>query len=132
MASRMLVIMNRYNQTGGSNAFLRVFSRTSMVAAMMRGGGGMNQSRWVVYAHAGMGVLVGAGAAVVAWVARGCGEVMIRGDRDDAEYCDRVSGSYSFGLHWTRWQNGETNGNRTGVKRLSRTVWKGCGDRDRK
>jgi len=27
MASRMLMIMNRYNQTGGSDAFLRVFSR---------------------------------------------------------------------------------------------------------
>ena len=26
MASRMLMIMNRYNQTGGSNAFLRMFS----------------------------------------------------------------------------------------------------------
>jgi len=33
--------MNRYNQTGGSNAFLMMFSRASMVAAMMRGGAGV-------------------------------------------------------------------------------------------
>ncbi len=31
--------MNGYNQTGGSNAFLRVFSCAGVIAAMMRGGG---------------------------------------------------------------------------------------------
>ena len=35
----MLVIMNGSDQTGGSNAFLMVFSCTGMAAAMMRGGG---------------------------------------------------------------------------------------------
>ena len=40
VASRMLVIMNGHNQTGGSNAFLRVFSCAGMVAAMMRGRAG--------------------------------------------------------------------------------------------
>ena len=68
MASRMLIIMNRYNQTGGSNAFLRMFScagngcgddawRRGRAGLLYsgRGGGGMSRSGWA----AGMGWLRG-------------------------------------------------------------------------
>jgi formate-dependent nitrite reductase cytochrome c552 subunit len=61
MASRMLIIMNRYNQTGGSDAFLMVFSCAGNDCgagacgrgragrrSRGRGGGGMMQSKWVV------------------------------------------------------------------------------------
>ncbi len=37
MASRMLMIMNRYNQTGGSDAFLRVFSYAGALARVLAG-----------------------------------------------------------------------------------------------
>jgi hypothetical protein len=41
MASRMLMIMNRYNQTGGSNAFLRMFSCAGTGAARVARGSGV-------------------------------------------------------------------------------------------
>ena len=37
----MMVIMNRYNQTGGSNAFLRVFSCAGNGCAMMYANAGV-------------------------------------------------------------------------------------------
>jgi len=37
----MLMIMNGYNQTGGSNAFLRMFSCAGVTAAVVRGGAGV-------------------------------------------------------------------------------------------
>ena len=37
----MLVIMNGYNQTRGSNAFLMVFSCAGMAAALMYAGAGV-------------------------------------------------------------------------------------------
>jgi len=49
MASRMLMVMNGYNQTGGSDAFLRMFSCAGngcgMGACGRRGGGGADRAR---------------------------------------------------------------------------------------
>ena len=64
MASRMLMIMNRYNQTGGSNAFLRMFSRAGNdcgagACGRGRGGGGMGRSGWMADADADRVALTG-------------------------------------------------------------------------
>ena len=41
MASRMLMIRNRYNQTGGSDAFLRMFSCAGVIVALVLVGAGL-------------------------------------------------------------------------------------------
>ena len=61
VASRMLVIMNGYNQTGGSNAFSRMFSCAGMIAAMVRGGAGVLTGALADEGAAGWAAVVGAG-----------------------------------------------------------------------
>ncbi len=53
------MIMNRYNQTGGSDAFLRMFSCAGNgcgddACGRGRGGGGMGRSGWMTDADVGM------------------------------------------------------------------------------
>ena len=48
MASRKLIIMNKYSQTGGSNAFLRVFSCAGVLAVLLLCAGTAAGATWVV------------------------------------------------------------------------------------